>query len=228
MRRLTTTHLALPAATSGALMATYLLLRPYGDHGSGTTQAAATAFADPRWVIAHLCGALALANLARLALRLHDLDGSLIAQVARWAGLGGAVLTLPYYGAETFALHAIGRSAAEHPDRLELVPAIRDNPVALSTFGIGLLLLAVSAGLVAWAWHRGARSLGRRRWAAWPLAGLVALVLPQYYLPPIGRMAFGVAYLAATALLVAAVTRGSDAKSAGRSLPEPRESRATA
>lgn len=188
-------HLAAPLVGTGVFMATYLLLRPYGDAGEATSLAAAEAFASPLWVTAHLCGALALASVARLALRVNDLVDNTTARVARWTGLAGAVLVLPYYGAETFGLHALGREAlASGPDVLTLVDEIRNHPAALTTFGAGLILLAVSGICTAWAWQRESGS-----WAGWPLGVLVALVLPQFYLPPVGRMAFGVAYAAAAA-----------------------------
>ena len=41
----------------------------------------------------------------------------------------------------------------------------------------------------------------------WPLGIAIALVLPQFYLPPVGRMAFGVAYLLAAAVLAGSVLR---------------------
>lgn len=192
-----------PTVGTGVLMAAYLLLRPYGDTGDQTSLAAARAFASPWWVVAHVCGALALASVGRLALRTSDLVPGVLARTARWTGLAGAVLVLPYYGAETFGLHALGRAAvAGDPSVLRLVPEIRDQPVAMVTFGLGLLLLAVAGILVALTWQRAAGTA-----AAWPLGVMTALVLPQFYLPPTGRMAFGVLYAVAAAVLVVAVAR---------------------
>lgn len=199
--------LLLPTALTGVLMALYLLLRPYGDHAGATTADAAAAFADGRWVLAHVAGALALVHVARIAVRLHDVVGSTTTRVARWAALGGAVLVLPYYGAETFALHVIGRAATQDQALLALVPQVREQPVAVVGFALGLALLAVGAVLVALAWSRVATGWGAPSWAAWPLTTAVVLVLPQFSLPPAGRMAFGLAYLAAAGVLVAAVAR---------------------
>ncbi|MFT3971599.1 MAG: hypothetical protein QM695_15310 [Micropruina sp.] len=124
-------------------------------------------------------------------------------RLARWAGLAGVVLVLPYFGAETFALHVIGRHAASGETGLPaLVEEIRNQPVAITMFGLGRLLLAVAGVAFAMAWTRYA---GNR--AAWPLGVLVALVLPQFYLPPVGRMAFGVLYLLAAIGLGAAILR---------------------
>lgn len=200
--------LAMPAVSSGLLMAAYLALRPYGDTASGTSAEAAAAFADPMWVLAHLAGALALVQLGRVALRMHDLVGSLLTQIGRWSGLAGAVLVLPYYGAETFGLHAVGRAGLTDPTVMALVDEIRNQPAALTTFGIGLLLLAVSGVTVALAWRREVRS-GRwdaPAWAAWPLAVGAVTVLPQYSLPPAGRVMYGFAF--ATAALVLAIAAG--------------------
>lgn len=196
-------HLSAPLVGIGVLMATYLLVRPYGDAAGGTSLQAAEAFASPRWVVAHLAGVLALASVGRLAMRLHDIEPSRLTRIARTTGLAGVVLVLPYYGAETFGLHAIGTAAlAGDPGVLQLVDPVRGQPVAMTAFGIGLLLLGVSALASAWHWQRRHDSA-----AAWPLAVLVALVLPQFYLPPVGRMAFGVACLAAALAWLAELRR---------------------
>lgn len=200
-------HLAGPAVGSGVLMAIYLLLRPYGDAAGGDTLQAAAAFASPWWIVAHLCGAAALVSFARLALRMSEVMPSLSARLARWSGLAGAVLVLPYYGAETFALHVLGRHAlAGDSSALSMVAPIRDQPVALTTFGLGLLLLALSGILVAIAWQRH-HPVGSPGLAAWPLGIMVALVLPQFFLPVGGRMAFGVFYACAAVLLALVAAR---------------------
>lgn len=195
-------HLLPPAVVTGVLMAAYLLLRPYGDAAGSDSPAAAAAFASGRWIAAHLAGALSLASFALLAVRIADLTDGRLARVARATGLLGATLVLPYYGAETFALHVIGRRAlAGDAASIALVAEVRDQPVAVVIFAVGLLALAVSGVTFALAWSRS--GLGPRG-AAWPLGLAVALVLPQFYLPPAGRAAFGVAYLV-TALVLATV-----------------------
>lgn len=90
---------------------------------------------------------------------------------ARPSVLLGTALVLPYYGAEAFGLAA----GAD--------PAFRMQPVAVTLFLVGLAGIAVGGILLA-----------RSRPAAWPLGVLMALVLPQFWLPPYGRMAFGVAF----------------------------------
>ena len=198
MHRTTVRSLLGPTLGTGVLMALYLLLRPYGDTGSALD--VARALASTTWVVAHVCGAAALACFGWLTVRLHDTVGGTASRVARTTGLLGTMLVLPYYGAETFGLHAVGlRAAAGDTAALGLVDQIRNQPAAITLFGAGLLLLAVAGVATAVAWSRADPADPTR--AAWPLGVAVALVLPQFYLPPIGRMAFGVVYLGAALLL---------------------------
>lgn len=206
--------LVAPLVGTGALMAAYLLLRPYGDTAGSDTLDAARAFASRWWVVSHLLGVLALASLGRLALRTSDVLPGVPARLARTSGLVGMVLVLPYYGAETFALHTVGRAALAQEDLtlLGLVADVQGHPVALATFALGLVLLGVAGLLVALAWQRSHGSP-----AAWPLGALAALVLPQFYLPPVGRMAFGVLYAVAAGIFLLAVLRHSQGEQpAGR------------
>ncbi len=194
--------LLVPTIATAALMPAYLLLRPYGDK-VGDAAPAISAFTDPAWVFAHLCGILALAAFAVLVGRLaRTLPGRGIA-VAGALALPSAVLTALYFGAETFAL-AVVAGALPQAEALSTIEAIRNHPAALVVFGLGLLGLAVAALLAAWAWQR---ADSRHGWALWPLAVLVALVLPQFYLPVGGRMAFGVVYALAGVLFAWAVIR---------------------
>lgn len=213
MRSTDTRHLAMPAASAGILMATYLLLRPYGDADSATSPEAAAAYASQWWVVAHLAGALALVQLGRMGLRIDDLVGSRLTMVARWTGLAGAVLVLPVYGAETFGLHTVGKAAIDDPEVMSLVEGVRgqDHPAGLAIFAVGLLLLAVCGVLTAVAWQRavGAGRWSGPAWAAWPLGIGAALILPQFFLPPAGRMGFGVAFAVAALLLAVVAARAS-------------------
>lgn len=199
------------AVLAGALMATFQLLRPWGDV-TEEPEAMAEAFADPRWVVAHLAGAAAfvvLALLAQAVVRSGLRDQSIrhrspIARIARYGAALGAALVLPYYGAETFALHEIGRAAlAGAPvDVVALSGSIRLNPVAVTLFGIGLLLVAAAMVCLAIVASRA----GAAAWGTWPLGVLAALALPQFALPPVGRMAYGVAFLVAAVLFAVAWT----------------------
>ena len=114
------------ALLAGVLMATFQLLRPWGDI-SEDPQSMAEAFADTRWVIAHLAGAASFVMLAALA-RVAAVASSAktgtgrptrVAGIAQVAMATGAALVLPYYGAETFALHEararfLGRGFSRH------------------------------------------------------------------------------------------------------------------
>ena len=210
------TVLLAPLVGTGALMALYLMLRPYGDAGTPPQQAAA--WASSAWVVAHLAGIGALASVARLALRLNDLAPGPLTRLARWAGLAGTVAALPAYGAETIALHVLGGRAIEgDAGALDAAAQVRESAAFTGLLGAGLLLLGLAAPASAAAWrvyvapHGTAGRLGepRRRgwirWAGWPLGIGVAALLPQFFLPPAGRVAFGVAYAVAAALWVAAV-----------------------
>ncbi len=76
-----------------------------------------------------MCGALGLAAFPRLMLRLADLDRSVAARWGRGAGLVGAVLVLPYFGAESLGLHAIGIAARDNDLRLlDVVDQVRYQP----------------------------------------------------------------------------------------------------
>lgn len=205
-RSLGRAHLLAPTVGTGALMLLYLLARPYGDAAGATTTEAAAAFASTWWVVAHVAGALALACYAWLTVRLADLVPGAVSRLARTFGLGGLVLALPYFGAETFALHVIGREAAAgNAALLDLVEPIRGQPVAIVMFGLGLVLLAASAILLALTWWR---SGAGPAWSVWPLTAGMVLFLPHFFLPPGGQMAFGVAYAVAAVILLLGLTRG--------------------
>jgi hypothetical protein len=204
MKTSAASHVATAAVASGVLMGAYLLLRPYGDVHGG--QEEVHAMASMLWVVAHACGMLALASFASLVRRLSDLYEGWIGMVGHWSAQAGLVLVLPYYGAETFALHVIARHSATGPGSMDLVEQVRNQPVAITAFGIGLLLLAVSGICLAMMWRSVAsRTVG---WAAAPLGVLMALLLPQFFLPPAGRVAYGVLFFAAAVGFALTVSRG--------------------
>lgn len=200
------------AAVAGVLMATFQLARPWGDVTEDPA-AMAEAFADGRWVVAHAAGAASFVVLAFLAyavvesgLRDHSIGRRPpVGRIARLGAALGAALLLPYYGAETFALHEIGRAALTESwlDVVELSGSIRMNAVAVSLFGVGLLL--VTAGMICVSIV--AARAGVARWAAWPLGVMAALALPQFALAPVGRMIYGVVFLLAAILFAVAWRR---------------------
>ena len=180
----------------GAMFALYPAVRPYSDE-VGT--AGANAFASSSWVIAHT-----FAMLGFIALGLAVLYGgrrSDPAVVATWIGVG---LVLPYYGAETFALHALGIDAAANanPGLIELADPIRYSLVQSVMFGVGLVSIAV--GLVLFA--------RRNRYAIVLAAGFV-LFLPQFYTPPAVRIAHGI-LIAVGAVIAARAVSGSSIRPA--------------
>jgi hypothetical protein len=184
---------ALALALAGVLFVLYPALRPWPDES--TVDGATRAMSSGWWVASHLFAIVGfiLVPLGLLALRravgaTRAEPVALAAAVASWIGAG---LTLPYYGAEDFGLHAIAVQAVEGAggDLLETVDAVRFHPVAATTFGLGLLLLAVGAILAATAiW----RSRILPRYSGVPFAIGFALFIPQFYAPPAVRIAHGV------------------------------------
>ncbi|HEX5598428.1 MAG TPA: hypothetical protein VFX61_20785 [Micromonosporaceae bacterium] len=151
--------------------------------------------ASGSWVASHL---FAMIGFILLPLGLFALQSAisrtraeplaLAATVTSWIGAG---LTLPFYGAEDFGLNAIASKAAQGQslDLLGLVDAVRYSPVAITTFGVGLLTLAVGAILAAAAiW----RSEVLPRYCGIPFALGFGLFLPQFYTPPAVRIGHGV------------------------------------
>jgi hypothetical protein len=204
-----TARLGATSLTLGGIMfVLYPAVRPW--HDESTVDGATASMQSGAWVAAHLFGMLGfiLVSLGLLALRdvvtgtrARTVAG--VAVVTTWLGTG---LTLPYFGAEDFALHAIaGRAAAGAPiDLLDLVEGVRFGPVAVTTFGIGLLLLAVGGVLTAVAVARSG-VLPRLSGVLYGL-GLV-LFLPQFYTPPAVRIAHGVLLGAGAVWLAVALWR---------------------
>ncbi|MDV8055891.1 MULTISPECIES: hypothetical protein [unclassified Rhodococcus (in: high G+C Gram-positive bacteria)] len=180
----------------GIMFAAYPTLRPYSDE-VGT--AGADAFASSNWVLSHTFAMLGFIALGLTVL--YTGRRSELAVVTTWIGVG---LVLPYYGAETFALHALGVDAVQNanPGLIDLADSIRYSLVQSVMFGLGLVLIAV--GLVAFAL--------RNRYAAVLAAGFV-LFLPQFYTPPAVRIAHGV-LIAVGAILAARAVADRSADSA--------------
>ena len=169
----------------GFLFASYSIVRPYS---SETGSAGAEAFASWTWVLAHCFAMLGFVVWGIVVL--YSGRRSDPAIITTWVGVG---LVLPYYGAETFALHALGVESVEMstPTLIDLADPIRYSVAQSVMFGLGLVLIAV--GAVAFA-HR-------NRYAAVLATGFV-LLLPQFYAPPAVRIAHGL--LIAVGAIVAA------------------------
>ena len=208
-------------ATAAALaLLLFPVLRPWPDETVATTSLA-LGFASDRWVVAHLCGILGLGLLAPTLLGLRSLltrtgtvstrpaprsvhrspaGPATAAVVTAWAGAG---LSSLYFGAETFGIRTIAQAALRTGDLtlLDEVTALREQPVALATFGAGLLLVAAAGVLTAVAvWRTGPGT----RWAGIPVAIALALFVPQFYGGPGVRIAYGVLVAAALLVLAAA------------------------
>jgi hypothetical protein len=204
---------ALALAVAGVLFVLYPAVRPWQDES--TVEGATKAMSSGAWVAAHLFAmvgfilvALGLLAVWNAVSRTRAERLGFAAVVTAWVGVG---LTLPYYGVEDFGLNAIARKAAEGqvPDLLGLVDAVRFSPVPITTFGLGLLLLAAGAVLAAVAvWRSGV--LPRPSGILFA-AGFV-LFLPQFFTPPAVRIAHGVLVAAGSIWLALALWRASDAE----------------
>ena len=175
-------------AFAGVMFLLYPALRPW--HDESTVAGARESMSSNEWVAAHFFAMLGFIAVPLGLFALHAIlasRSSLLALVTAWIGAG---LTLPYYGAEDFGLHALARSRT--PDLLDVVDQVRFQPVAATIFAVGLLVLGVSGVLTAVAiWRSGVLPRASGTLFA---AGFV-LLFPQFYLPPAGRIAHGVLVL---------------------------------
>lgn len=176
---------AVVLALAGVGFVVYPVLRPYGD---GAPEGAAAAFASSAWVASHLA-AVAAFVLVGLALRRYGRT----VEVTWWVGAG---LVLPYYGAEVFALHALG-SRMGGDELAATAEAIRLGAAAATVFAAGLVAFAVVGVLV----------LVRDRLVALPFMLGLVLFLPQFFAPPAVRIAHGVLLGAGCVLLAARQSR---------------------
>lgn len=199
---------ALALAVAGVLFALYPATRPW--HDESTVDGATRAMSAGWWVASHLFAMIGfiLVTLGLLAVRdavrrTRAERLAFAAVVTGWIGVG---LVLPYYGAEDFGLHAIAsKYAAGQPlDLLDLVDTVRYNPVPITTFGLGLIALGVSAVLTAIAvWRSGV--LPRPSGILFALG--FALFLPQFYTPAAVRVAHGLLVAVGSAWLALALWR---------------------
>jgi hypothetical protein len=196
-------------AAAGVLFLAYPALRPW--HDEGTVAGATASMSSTAWVTAHFfamagfilmpLGLLALRS-ALAATRAEPL--ALTAAVLAWIGSG---LVLPYYGAEDFGLHAIAGPAGPRNGLLSLVYAVRYQPLAVTIFAAGLVLLAAAAilaALAAWRSHVLPRASGIL------FATGMALFLPQFFGPAAVRIAHGILLAAGSIILAAALWASAD------------------
>lgn len=201
---------AITLALAGALWLVFPLTRPWGD--DGTLEGTVAAMASPAWVGAHLAGMLGLLlmgpGVASVWGAVRPGPGEPAASAAVVLTTLGAGLTLPYFGAEAFGLHAAATVGSQTRSLLGLVDAVRFQPVAIVTFGLGLAGVAAGGVSVAVAAHRSDRLHGS---ATVAFVAALVLLLPQFLAQPPVRVAHGVLMAAGCAWLAGAVWRSTGA-----------------
>ena len=208
-RRLTASALAL----SGALFVIYPIVRPFSDE-KGLQGAAA--FASGRWIVAHTAAMLGfiLLDLAFFGLYelLRDTPVRQLSAAALVLMIVATGLTLPFYGAEVFSLHALGKAALARNDGslISIVHSIRFGP-GIAFIVTGLLVLA-AASIVS------AVAVGRSgllpRWSGAVLGVGAALYLPQFAAAQPVRVTHGVIMAAGCLILANAVIAAAAEKRA--------------
>lgn len=190
-----------PLLLAGVAFVAYPALRPYGPE---TGQQGAADLGSTLWLVSHSLGmvgfvALALGLRAAVAHTPWHWSGTSLPATETRAWLAVAFL-LPYYGAETFALNEMARhaTATGQWEAMEVVEAFRYAPLAMTVFGIGLLMLLLVAGrLVMGLWHAGTPA---RTGALLAAVGL-ATYLPQFFGTPEVRIIHGLVLAAGLATL---------------------------
>lgn len=187
--RLGTTGLAL----SGVMFALFPLTRPWQD-AAGTDVGLVAAALDSWWIPSHLFGALgflffAFATTAVLGVIMKG-PGEPAARTMALLAMLGTGLLLPFYGAESFGLHAVATTPVitETASRGVLMEAIRTDPYAIGTFAPGLLLVAAAAICLAVAIVRMGEGPAL---PAIAVAVLLTLYLPQFLGAPWLRITHG-------------------------------------
>ena len=210
-------------AAAGVLFLAYSGVRPW--HDENTVGGAMASMSSTAWVAAHFFAILGfiLMPLGLLALRAALAATraealAFAAAVLAWIGSG---LVLPYYGAEDFGLHAIAGPAGSSAGLLALVDAVRYQPLAMTIFGAGLLIVAAAAIMAAIAvW----RSQVLPRTSGVLFAVGFALFLPQFFGTPAIRIAHGILLAAGLMILAAALWSSAGRSSASATPPAGRSS----
>ncbi len=192
---------ALSLMIAGICFVLYPAIRPFSDESS---LQGAEAFASSAWILAHslaMIGFILLSlGLLGICIRLQgtrSVNMGNAALVVTWIGIG---LVLPYYGAEAFALHAVGQEALTLNNTgllVMLTGAIRYGP-GIWIFLSGLLAIAAGTILFSIAIRRSGAMVW---WSGIPLALGFILFLPQFFFSQPVRVAHGVLILAGCWLL---------------------------
>ena len=181
---------ALALAVSGILFILYPAIRPFSDEAS---LQGAEAFASTNWILAHVLAILGFILLGLGLLGLYiSVQATPVERLAFWGLMLswiGTGLTLPFYGAEVFGLHAIGQEAIRQNNAtlLELANQVRFGP-GFYVIMAGLPLLAVGAILVAMTVWKSERL---PKWGGVLFALGFALYIPQYVATQPIRVAHG-------------------------------------
>lgn len=201
------------------LFVLYPVLRPFSDESS--LQGAA-AFASAEWMAAHMLAMIAFTLLPIGLWGLYrSLQQTVVEPMIYWAFVLcqiGTGCILPFYGGETFGLHAIGREAVrQQSDHLvHLEAAVRSGP-GLVMFLIGMLFLAVASMLVAFALGK---SKSYSRWGGVPFALGMLLYVPQFFAGQPLRVAHGI-LVAIGCLWLAAELAGQNKGRLDGTQPQP-------
>lgn len=154
---------------SGILFALYPAIRPFSDEVS---LSGAAAFASTEWMIAHVMAILGFIfltfGLLGFHLFLQNTTSDRLAFLGFALSLLGTGLTLPFYGAEVFGLHAIGQEAIkqQNADLISMANVVRFGPGFIMIL-IGLVFLAIGCILTAIGiWKSGTLP----KWSGIPLA----------------------------------------------------------
>ncbi|MFF2450558.1 hypothetical protein ACFVSW_26290 [Neobacillus sp. NPDC058068] len=181
---------ALSLVISGTLFVLYPAIRPFSDESS---MEGAAAFASTEWLVAHIFAIIGFTLLPLGLLGLHNsLKESALKSLTYSAVvfcLLGIGLTLPFYGGETYGLHAIGLEAiTRQTDAIvSLANVVRSGP-GLIMFIIGLLFLAAASIIVAiTVWRSGTY----QKWSGIPFALGISLYIPQFFAGQPLRVAHG-------------------------------------
>lgn len=171
---------ALVLAIAGAAFAAYPILR---GSGSEAGLAGAELYARDAWLIAHVLG---MAGFAAIGWGLGVVD-----RLAGRLALAGALLVLPYYGAEAFGLHALGQRVLETGDASAIAAAdlFRYQPLAMTMFVAGLVLVAGAGVRLLLKVRHGP---GGQRIGLLLTGAALATYLPQFFVPIGGRIGHGV------------------------------------
>jgi len=186
---------ALSLAIAGVCFVLYPAIRPFSDE---STMQGAEAFATSSWLLAHSLAMvgfiLLILGLLGLYIQLRKTTAEslgITALVVTWIGIS---LTLPYYGAETFSLHAVGQEAVRQ-NSVDLLVTLTNSirfGEGVWFFGFGLLAIAVGTVLFAIAiWMSGILT----KWSGIPLAVGFALFIPQFFTPQLIRVGHGLLVL---------------------------------